>query len=109
MVNRYKDKSSGPWRKRERSALNNLGSVGLSLIYWVLGFLFAASAQAVYLELASYFPSRSGGEVDYLEQAYPRPKYLFPTVLRLSLPFCQLLVAMQSFRRPDFFYNGTDC
>lgn len=31
-----------------------------------------------YLELASYFPNRSGSEVVYLEQAYPRPKYFFP-------------------------------
>lgn len=31
-----------------------------------------------YLELASYFPNRSGAEVVYLEQAYPRPKYFFP-------------------------------
>lgn len=26
----------------------------------------------------AYFPSRSGAEVVYLEQAYPKPKYLFP-------------------------------
>jgi hypothetical protein len=32
----------------------------------------------VYLELASYFPNRSGSEVVYLEQAYPRPRHLFP-------------------------------
>ncbi|MCJ1346050.1 hypothetical protein MMC31_004261 [Peltigera leucophlebia] len=52
------------------------GSVGLSLIYWFIGFLIASSALSVYLEYASYFPSRSGSEVVYLEQAYPRPKYL---------------------------------
>lgn len=33
---------------------------------------------SVYLELASYFPSRSGGEVVYLEQAFPRPRHFFP-------------------------------
>jgi hypothetical protein len=38
----------------------------------------AISGFAVYLELASYFPNRSGSEAVYLEQAYPRPKYLFP-------------------------------
>lgn len=32
----------------------------------------------MYLEFASYFPNRSGSEVVYLEQAYPRPKYFFP-------------------------------
>lgn len=25
------------------------------------------------------FPNRSGGQVTYLEQAYPRPAFLFPT------------------------------
>lgn len=29
-------------------------------------------------ELASMFPNRSGAEVVYLEQAYPRPKFLVP-------------------------------
>lgn len=58
------------------AVLNGTGSVGLSLIYWFIGFLIACSALSVYLEFASYFPSRSGGEVVYLEQAYPRPRYL---------------------------------
>lgn len=31
-----------------------------------------------YLELASYFPNRSGSEVVYLEQAYPKPRFLLP-------------------------------
>lgn len=25
------------------------------------------------------FPNRSGGQVTYLEQAYPKPAFLFPT------------------------------
>ena len=33
---------------------------------------------SVYTELASMFPDRSGAEVVYLEQAYPRPKFLVP-------------------------------
>ena len=56
--------------------LKGTGSVGLALIYWFIGFLIACSTLSVYLEYASYFPSRSGGEVVYLEQAYPRPRYL---------------------------------
>lgn len=56
--------------------LKGTGSVGLSLIYWFIGFLIACSSLSVYLEYASYFPSRSGSEVVYLEQAYPRPRYL---------------------------------
>ncbi|OBR04204.1 High-affinity methionine permease [Colletotrichum higginsianum IMI 349063] len=60
------------------SVLNGTGSVGLAFIYWTLGFLMALAGLSVYLELASYFPNRSGSEVVYLEQAYPRPKHFFP-------------------------------
>ncbi|KAI0895144.1 amino acid transporter [Annulohypoxylon nitens] len=58
--------------------LNSTGSVGLALIYWAIGFFLAVTGFSVYLELASYFPNRSGSEVVYLEQEYPRPKHFFP-------------------------------
>jgi hypothetical protein len=58
--------------------------VGLALFYWVIGFFISAASLSVYLEFASYFPSRSGSEVVYLEQAYPRPKYFFPTVFAVQ-------------------------
>ncbi|KAF5512992.1 High-affinity methionine permease [Colletotrichum aenigma] len=61
--------------------LKGTGSVGLSMIYWALGFLTSIASFSVYLEFASYFPNRSGSEVVYLEQAYPRPKWLFPTAV----------------------------
>ncbi|KAL1961913.1 hypothetical protein VTN77DRAFT_946 [Rasamsonia byssochlamydoides] len=64
--------------------LTDTGSVGLALIYWALGFVVAAANLAVYLEFTSYFPSRSGSEVVYLEQAYPRPKYLLPTTFAVQ-------------------------
>ena len=38
----------------------------------------------------SYFPSRSGAEVVWLEQAYPQPRYFFPVayaVLSVILSF----------------------
>ncbi|KAJ6166675.1 hypothetical protein N7470_002122 [Penicillium chermesinum] len=60
--------------------LKGVGSVGLTMIYWFIGYLLSHSTLACYLELASYFPSRSGAEVVYLEQAFPKPKYFFPTV-----------------------------
>ena len=60
------------------SILSNTGSVGLALIYWVIGFIMAIAGFSVYLEFASFFPNRSGAEVVYLEQAYPRPRHLFP-------------------------------
>ncbi|KAH8200353.1 hypothetical protein TruAng_005506 [Truncatella angustata] len=59
--------------------LKGTGSVGLSMIYWGLGFFTSASTLSIYLEYMAYFPNRSGSEVVYLEQAYPRPKYFFPT------------------------------
>ncbi|KAL1952984.1 hypothetical protein VTO42DRAFT_3807 [Malbranchea cinnamomea] len=59
--------------------LKNLDSVGLSLIYWVIGAIIAAAALPIYLEYASLFPNRSGGQTAYLEQAYPKPPFLFPT------------------------------
>ncbi|KAI1495521.1 amino acid permease-domain-containing protein [Biscogniauxia marginata] len=58
--------------------LNRTGSIGLALIYWAIGVLLAIAGFCVYLELASYFPNRSGSEVVYLEQAFPRPKHFFP-------------------------------
>lgn len=72
--------------------LNGTGSVGLSMIYWALGFLTSIAGFSVYLEYASYFPNRSGSEVVYLEQAYPRPKWLFPT----SFAFQSVLLSFSS-------------
>jgi amino acid transporter len=66
------------------TVLEGAGSVGLSLFYWVIGFFMAASMLSVYMEFVSYFPSRSGSEVVYLEQAYPRPRYFFPTVFAMQ-------------------------
>ncbi|KKY19943.1 putative high affinity methionine permease [Phaeomoniella chlamydospora] len=66
------------------SVLTGTGSVGLALLYWPLGFLISLSSLTVYLEYASYFPNRSGSEVVYLEQAYPRPRYLFPVTFAIQ-------------------------
>lgn len=54
------------------------------MLYWVIGFVVSMAGLALYLELASYFPSRSGAEVAYLEQAYPRPKYFFPVAFAVQ-------------------------
>lgn len=64
--------------KTAGNILKACGSIGLALMYWFIGFLMAAAGFTTYLELASYFPNRSGSEVVYLEQAYPRPKHFFP-------------------------------
>lgn len=54
------------------------------MIYWFIGYLLSQSTLALYLELASYFPSRSGSEVVYLEQAFPKPQYFFPTAFAMK-------------------------
>lgn len=66
------------------SILSGVGSVGLALIYWTLGLLISGCQFSIYTELASFFPNRSGAEVVYLEQAYPRPKYLLPTTFAVQ-------------------------
>ncbi|CAG7927736.1 unnamed protein product [Penicillium olsonii] len=66
------------------NVVKGAGSVGLALFYWVIGYLMASSSLSVYMEFASCFPSRSGSEVVYLEQSYPRPKYFFPTVFAMQ-------------------------
>ena len=58
--------------------LSGTGSPGLALIFWTLGFFISLAGLVIYLEFAAYFPNRSGSEVVYLEQAYPRPRYFFP-------------------------------
>ncbi|KAJ9161570.1 High-affinity methionine permease [Coniochaeta hoffmannii] len=66
------------------SIYRGTGSVGLSMIYWAIGFFTSISSLSVYLEFASYFPNRSGSEVVYLEQAYPRPRWFFPTAFAVQ-------------------------
>ncbi|KAI8931087.1 hypothetical protein NX059_012098 [Plenodomus lindquistii] len=51
------------------------GSVGLSLFIWVAGMLIAAAGMAVYLEFGLAIP-RNGGEKNYLEYVYRKPKFL---------------------------------
>ncbi|KAJ6089934.1 hypothetical protein N7467_005150 [Penicillium canescens] len=66
------------------SILSGTGSIGLSFVYWTLGYLLCLASGAVYLEFTAYFPSRSGSEVVFLEQAYPRPMWLFPTTFAVQ-------------------------
>ncbi|KAJ8110959.1 hypothetical protein OPT61_g6335 [Boeremia exigua] len=64
--------------------LRYTGSVGAAMFYWTSGFFISLSSMGVYLEYAAYFPNRSGSEVAYLEQAYPRPKYFFPVIFAVQ-------------------------
>ncbi|KAJ3566295.1 hypothetical protein NP233_g7090 [Leucocoprinus birnbaumii] len=66
------------------SILNSVGSIGVALLYWLIAPLFAFCGLALYTELASMFPDRSGAEVVFLEKAYPRPKYFVSTVFAVT-------------------------
>jgi hypothetical protein len=59
-------------------------SVGLALIYWVIGFILAAAGLGVYLEFTSFFPNRSGSEVVWLQQSFPTPKHIFPVTFAVQ-------------------------
>ncbi|KAL5333549.1 amino acid/polyamine transporter I [Aspergillus crustosus] len=51
------------------------GSVGLALFMWVFGTLIAVAGTAVYLEWGTAIP-RNGGEKNYLEYVYKKPRFL---------------------------------
>ncbi|KAK0196954.1 APC amino acid permease [Armillaria mellea] len=55
--------------------LRSSGSPGLALVMWLAGAGIAAVGTAVYVELGTGLP-RSGGEKNYLEFIYRRPKFL---------------------------------
>ncbi|KAI9065624.1 amino acid transporter [Trametes sanguinea] len=59
--------------------LRSSGSVGLSLVMWLLGATVALCGTAVYMELGTGLP-RNGGEKNYLEFIYRRPKLLVTCV-----------------------------
>jgi hypothetical protein len=85
--------------------LDSVGSVGLLLSFWAIAPIFSlgswlllqhrsrsfrsnffafAVALLAFTELASFFPGRSGAEVVFLEQAYPRPRFFVPTTFAIT-------------------------
>ncbi|CAO1613891.1 unnamed protein product [Jaminaea pallidilutea] len=55
--------------------LSQSGSVGMSLLWWVIGAIIAGLGFAVYAEFATAIP-RNGGEINYIQHAYRKPRYL---------------------------------
>ncbi|KAK2868111.1 hypothetical protein FQN49_003150 [Arthroderma sp. PD_2] len=55
--------------------LAQTGSVGMSLVVWIIGMLIAMAGTAVYLEFGTAIP-RNGGEKNYLEYVYRKPRFL---------------------------------
>ncbi|KAJ7160104.1 amino acid transporter [Mycena filopes] len=65
------------------SILGSVGSVGASLMLWVLGFAMSFCGLFIWLELGTMIP-RSGGEKVYLEAVYRRPRYLATVVFAMN-------------------------
>ena len=59
--------------------LSQSGSVGMSIIYWVIGGIIAGCGFAVYAEFAMAM-HRNGGELNYLQYVYRKPKYLIASM-----------------------------
>ena len=57
------------------SIVESVHSVGAAMMMWVLGLAMSFAGLFVWLEFGCMFP-RSGGEKNYLEAVYTRPKYL---------------------------------
>ncbi|KAJ3537276.1 hypothetical protein NMY22_g5657 [Coprinellus aureogranulatus] len=55
------------------------GSVGLSLLMWLLGALIAAAGMQTYIIWGTALP-HNGGEKNYLEYLFPRPRRLITSV-----------------------------
>jgi amino acid transporter len=74
-----------------------VGSVGMSILMWVLGAVISFCGLAVYLDLGTSIP-KSGGERVYLERIFRRPKMLascmfgaYVVLLGFSTPNCIVL------------------
>ncbi|PHH82584.1 hypothetical protein CDD82_5509 [Ophiocordyceps australis] len=61
------------------AVLSLSGSVGLSLFMWVAGMIIAIAGTLVFMELGTGLP-RNGGEKNYLEFVYRKPKYLTTSI-----------------------------
>lgn len=65
------------------SIVKSSGSVGLSLLLWLVGTVIAACGMAISMEYGCMLP-RSGGDKVYLEYAYPRPRFLASTLIAVQ-------------------------
>ncbi|CAE6410754.1 unnamed protein product [Rhizoctonia solani] len=64
--------------------LRSVGSVGMLIVLYMLVPLITLAGLMVYIEMTSMCGhKRSGAEVVYLEEAYPKPRFLLPTAFAL--------------------------
>ncbi|KAJ2859335.1 hypothetical protein GGI22_003019 [Coemansia erecta] len=79
-----------------------VGSVGMSMAVWVLGAAVSICGCIAYVELGTMLP-RSGGEKEYLDAAYPRPRALLAFLFCLS----SIFVCSPSALAADSVVTGT--
>lgn len=79
------------------SVYNSAGSVGASILLWIIGSLISFCGLSVYLDLGTGMP-KSGGERVYLERIYRKPFKLascifmaYVVLLGISTPNCIVL------------------
>ncbi|KIW57734.1 hypothetical protein PV05_02296 [Exophiala xenobiotica] len=79
------------------SIFSEVGSVGMTLLVWVVGAIISFCGMSVYLDLGTAIP-RSGGERVYLERIFRRPQMLatcmfmaYVVLLGFSTPNCIIL------------------
>lgn len=66
------------------SIFASTGSVGISIMLWLIGGILTFFGLSVFLEFGLAIP-RSGGEKNYLERVYRHPKYLATCVLAAQM------------------------
>ncbi|XWW96214.1 hypothetical protein V2A60_004187 [Cordyceps javanica] len=66
------------------AVFRSTGSIGVSLLFWFVGGVLAFCGLSIWLEFGLAIP-RSGGEKNYLERVYRRPKYLTTCVLAAQM------------------------
>ncbi|KAK0619012.1 amino acid/polyamine transporter I [Immersiella caudata] len=66
------------------SIFASTGSVGLSLLMWAVAGILTLSGLSVYLEFGLAIPL-SGGEKNYLERVFRRPRYLATSVFAVQM------------------------
>lgn len=82
------------------------GSVGLALIMWVVGALIAGAGLMVYLEWGTTIP-KNGGEKNYLEYVYRKPKFLI-TAMFASYVFLLGWAAPNSVIFGEYILNAAE-
>lgn len=65
------------------SIYKSTGSVGWSIVLWIFGGIVSYAGLNVYLEFGLEIP-KSGGEKNYLERIYKRPKHLALSVFAVA-------------------------